>query len=70
MYHDYVILLESKGIIKTFEYDKLLMKYLKNGDINYIVVYNDFTIEKRKNDINNYKKYLIKEFILDLWKNL
>ena len=28
-------------------FDKYLLKYVKNDDLNYIVVYNDFTIEKK-----------------------
>jgi len=66
LYSDYVIVLESKGKYKSIGYDKLLLKYIKNGDLNYIIVYHDFSITKYSSDINNYKKYLIKEFIFEM----
>ena len=46
--------------------DKKLLKYIKNGDINYIVIYNDFTIEKKICRENNYYRYLIMDFLEDL----
>lgn len=66
LYKDYVIILDDKGIKKTFGYDKLLMKYINNKDINYIVIYNDFEIKKVSFKLNNYKKYLIIEFLVKL----
>ena len=64
LYKDYVIILDSKGLKKSYGFDNLLMKYIKKKDINYIIVYNDFTFEKVKRKVNNYKKYLIIEFLL------
>ena len=43
-----------------------LLKYLKNGDINYIVIYNDFTVDKKICKVNNYYKYLLIDFLEDL----
>ena len=68
LYKDYVIILDDKGIKKSLYYDKLLMKYINNKDINYIIVYNDFEIEKVNFKVNNYKKYLIIEFLIYLIK--
>ena len=39
MYKDYVVILESKGKYKSFGYDKELIKYIKNKDINYVTAY-------------------------------
>lgn len=44
MYKDYVVILESKGKYKSFGYDKELIKYIKNKDINYVIVDNDFKV--------------------------
>lgn len=68
LYKDYVIILDDKGIKKSLYYDKLLMKYINNKDINYIIIYNDFEIEKVNFKVNNYKKYLIIEFLISIIK--
>lgn len=72
LYKDYVIIFDYDGIKKTMGFDKYLLKYVKNDDLNYIVVYNDFTIEKKICRVNNYYKYLILEFleniIRDCWE--
>ena len=68
LYKDYVIILDDKGIKKSLEYDKLLIKYINNKDINYIIIYNDFEIEKVNFKLNNYKKYLIIEFLISIIK--
>lgn len=57
LYKDYVIILNDKGINKSYYYDKLLMKYISNNDINYIIVYNDFDIKKVSYKVNNYRRY-------------
>lgn len=60
MYKDYVVILESKGKYKSFGYDKELIKYIKNKDINYVIVDNDFKVSVvQVNHINNYNRYLI-----------
>lgn len=64
MYKDYVVILESKGKYKSFGYDKELIKYIKNKDINYVIVDNDFKVSVvQVNHINNYNKYLIINFM-------
>ena len=58
MYKDYVVILESKGKYKSFGYDKELIKYIKNKDINYVIVDNDFKVNVvQVNHINNYNRY-------------
>ena len=44
------------------------MKYISNNDINYIIVYNDFDIKKVSYKVNNYRRYLIIEFLIYLIK--
>ena len=68
LYKDYVTILVDKGINKSYYYDKLLMKYISNNDINYIIVYNDFDIKKVSYKVNNYRRYLIIEFLIYLIK--
>lgn len=64
MYKDYVVILESKGKYKSFGYDKELIKYIKNKDINYVIVDNDFKVSViQVNHINNYNRYLIINFM-------
>lgn len=64
MYKDYVVILESKGKYKSFGYDKELIKYIKNTDINYVIVDNDFKVSVvQVNHINNYNRYLIINFM-------
>ncbi len=66
LYKNYVIILEDKGIKKTFNCDKLLMKYINNLDINYIIINNNFDIIKVDYKVNNYKRYLMIEFLCNL----
>lgn len=66
LYNDCVIVFDYQGIRKSMGFDAKLLKYLKNGDINYIVIYNDFTVEKKICKVNNYYKYLLIDFLEDL----
>lgn len=63
LYPDYLIIINNN---KSIGIDKLLIKYLKNNDINYIKVNNEFKIIVNKCKINNYYKYVIMESILSL----
>lgn len=64
MYKEYVVIIEIKGKYKSFGYDKKLIKYIKNKDINYVIVDSDFKVSVvQVNHINNYKKYLIMNWI-------
>ena len=42
------------------------MKYINNKDINYIIIYNDFDFKKVSYKVNNYRRYLIIEFLVKL----
>ena len=64
MYKEYVVIIEINGKYKSFGYDKELIKYIKNKDINYVIVDSDFKVNVvQVNHINNYKKYLIMNWI-------
>lgn len=63
MYKEYVVILESNGKYKSFGYDKELIKYIKNKDINYVIIDNTFNVSVVEVNNNNYKKYLIMNWI-------
>ncbi len=63
MYKEYVVIIESKGKYKSFGYDKELIKYIKNKDINYVIIDNTFNVSVVQVNNNNYKKYLIMNWI-------
>ena len=63
LYKDYVIVFLDKGKRKSMKMDKHLLKYLKNKDINYVLVDNDFKVKIVRRKVNNYYKYLIKEYL-------
>lgn len=64
MYKEYVVIIEIKGKYKSYGHDKELIKYIRNKDINYVIVDSDFKVSVvQVNYINNYKKYLIMNWI-------
>lgn len=64
LYKDYLIIFITKNNkIKTYSYDKLLIKYINN--INYICIDNEFNVYIKRRSNNMYYKYLIKEVIID-----
>ena len=63
MYKEYVVIIEIKGKYKSFGYDKELIKYIKNKDINYVIIDNTFNVSVVQVNNNNYKKYLIMNWI-------
>ena len=64
IYKEYVVIIEIKGKNKSYGHDKKLIKYIKNKDINYVIVDSDFKVSVvQVNHINNYKKYLIMNWI-------
>lgn len=64
MYKEYVVIMKIKGKYKSYGHDKELIKYIRNNDINYVIVDGDFKVSVvQVNHINNYKKYLIMNWI-------
>lgn len=44
IYKDYIIIFEKNNIFKTYGFDKKLIKYKNNNDINYIIIDNNFNV--------------------------
>lgn len=64
VYKEYVVIIEIKGKYKSYGHDKELIKYIRNKDINYVIVDSDFKVSVvQVKHINNYKKYLIMNWI-------
>ena len=63
LFKEYVIIFKDN---KSFKIDKKLIKYIKNGDINYLIVDNDNNFIKYESKKNNYKYYVIKEFLKEI----
>ena len=61
IYKDYIIIFEKNNIFKTYGFDKKLIKYKNNNDINYIIIDNNFNVTFYKSKLNNYYKYYIIE---------
>ena len=54
---------------KYWFFKKLYKDYviiLDDKDINYIIIYNDFDFKKVSYKVNNYRRYLIIEFLVKL----
>ncbi len=64
VYKEYVVIMKIKGKYKSYGHDKELIKYIRNNDINYVIVDSDFKVSVvQVKHINNYKKYLIMNWI-------
>lgn len=64
VYKEYVVIMKIKGKYKSYGHDKELIKYIRNNDINYVIVDSNFKVSVvQVKHINNYKKYLIMNWI-------
>lgn len=63
MYKEYVVIIEIKSKYKSYGHDKELIKYIRNKNINYVIVDNTFNVSVVQINNNNYKKYLIMNWI-------
>ena len=63
LYKDYIIVFNYPNKYKSIGIDANLIKYIGNKDVNYVVIYNDYNVRIVKRKTNNYKKYLIKEYL-------
>lgn len=63
LYKDYIIVFNYPNKYKSMGIDANLIKYIGNKDVNYVVIYNDYNVRIVKRKTNNYKKYLIKEYL-------
>ena len=49
--------------MRSYEVDSILVKYIKNEDISYVSVTNDFVVDVVSRSNNRYYEYLIKELL-------
>lgn len=66
IYKDYIIIFEKNNNLKTYGFDKKLIKYKNNNDINYIIIDNNFNVTFYKSKLNNYYKYYIIEYLFTI----
>lgn len=66
IYKDYIIIFEKNNNLKTYGFDKNLIKYKNNNDINYIIIDNNFNVTFYKSTLNNYYKYYIIEYLFTI----
>ena len=66
IYKDYIIIFEKNNNLKTYGFDKNLIKYKNNNDINYIIIDNNFNVTFYKSKLNNYYKYYIIEYLFTM----
>lgn len=66
IYKDYIIIFEKNNKLKTYGFDKNLIKYKNNNDINYIIIDNNFNVTFYKSTLNNYYKYYIIEYLFTM----
>ena len=64
LYKDFVIIfIDKDNNMRSYEVDSILVKYIKNEDISYVSVTNDFVVDVVSRSNNRYYKYLIKELL-------
>ena len=66
IYKDYIIIFEKNNNLKTYGFDKNLIKYKNNNNINYIIIDNNFNVTFYKSTLNNYYKYYIIEYLFTI----
>lgn len=64
LYKDFVIIfIDKDNNMRSYEVDSILVKYIKNEDISYVSVTNDFVVYVVSRSNNRYYEYLIKELL-------
>ncbi len=64
LYKDFVIIfIDKDNNMRSYEVDSILVKYIKNEDISYVSVTNDFVVDVVSRSNNKYYEYLIKELL-------
>lgn len=67
LYKEFVIIfIDKDNKIRSYEVDKMLLKYIKNEDISYVMVSNDFVVNVVSRCNNKYYEYLIKELLMKI----
>ena len=64
LYKDFVIIfIDKDNNMRSYEVDNMLLKYIKNEDISYVMVSNDSVVNVVSRCNNKYYEYLIKELL-------
>ena len=64
LYKDFVIIfIDKDNNMRSYEVDSILVKYIKNEDISYVMVSNDFVVNVVSRCNNKNYEYLIKELL-------
>ena len=64
LYKDFVIIfIDKDNNMRSYDVDSMLLKYIKNEDISYVSVTNDFVVNIVSRYNNKYYEYLIKELL-------
>lgn len=64
LYKDFVIIfIDKDNNMRSYEVDNMLLKYIKNEDISYVMVSNDFVVNVVSRCNNKYYEYFIKELL-------
>lgn len=67
LYKDFVIIfIDKDNNMRSYEVDNMLLKYIKNEDISYVMVSNDFVVNVVSRSNNKYYEYLIKELLIKI----
>ena len=67
LYKDFVIIfIDKDNNMRSYEVDNMLLKYIKNEDISYVSVTNDFVVNVVSRCNNKYYEYLIKELLIKI----
>ena len=67
LYKDFVIIfIDKDNKLRSYEVDSMLLKYIKNEDISYVMVSNDFVVNVVSRCNNKYYEYLIKELLIKI----
>ena len=67
LYKDFVIIfIDKDNNMRSYEVDNMLLKYIKNEDISYVMISNDFVVNVVSRCNNKYYEYLIKELLIKI----
>ncbi len=69
LFPKYIIFIEKNGKYITLNNEDKLIKYAKEGKINYILVSEKNDVKIVDVDSNRYDEFLIKEYFIELVKN-
>lgn len=66
LYKDYVVIFDKDGKWMSYSWDSKILEWVKNKDVNYIIVDSLFNVLEFKVEDNQYRKYVMKVFLYEL----